>query len=308
MHMPHTRRGGAGLAAAIVVASLLAACSAAATPSPTPAQDPSALLAGSLAATSQVSGPLDITLSLAGKVAESDGTTADVSGSSLTATIDRANSQGELTVDLKGVQAGNDVKADVRVVGGTAYVQASPLGASWYSLPLAAAKAMVPSALPVPSAMPSFDPSAMLAPLLKNPGVTIASGGTQQLDGRDQDVVTVTVTGSTVAAWLAQAESTAGSAALPVPLPSVAPGMPDIPLTIWIDHQTDQLSKLSTTITEGGSSLTLSLTITAHSGSVSIQAPPADQTQSASQLLQMFMGSGGAGSNPFRNLFGSPTP
>jgi hypothetical protein len=148
----------------------------------------------------------------------------------------------------------------------------------------------------------------MLAPLLKNPGVTITSGGTQQLDGRDQDVVTVTVTGSSVTAWLAQAESMAGSAALPVPLPSVAPGMPDIPLTIWIDQQTDQLSKLSTTITGGSSSLTLALTITAHSGSVSIQAPPANQTQDASQLLRMFMRSGGAGGNPFGNLLGSPTP
>jgi len=308
MHTPYTHRRPAVLASAIVVASLLAACSAGATPSPTPAPDPSALLAGSVAATSKLSGPLDVALTLDGKLVQSDGTTADISGSSLAATIDRAGNQGELTVDLKGVQAGGDVKADVRVVNGTAYVQASPLGASWYSLPLAAAQALVPSALPVPSAMPSFDPSAMLAPLLKNPGLTITSGGTQQLNGRAQNVVTVTITGSTVAAWLAQAESMAGSAALPVPLPSVAASMPDIPVTIWIDQQTNELSKLSTTITDAGSSLTLALTITAHSGSVSIQAPPADQTQDASKLLQMFMGSGGAGGNPFGNLFGSPAP
>ena len=87
----------------------------------------------------------------------------DVSGSSLVATIDQAGKQGELTVDLKGVQATTDVKADLRVVGGTAYVQASLIGDTWYALPLSAAEALMPSAVPAPSAVPSFDPSAMLA-------------------------------------------------------------------------------------------------------------------------------------------------
>jgi hypothetical protein len=306
MHLPNPHRAGARLAAAIVVASIFTACSAAAAPSSTPPPDPSALLTGSLAATSKLSGPLDITLTLDGKLAQSGGTTTDVSGSSLVATIDRAGNQGELTVDLKGVQATTDVKADVRVVGGTAYVQASPLGATWYSLPLSAAEALMPSAVPVPSAVPSFDPSAMLAPFLKDPGVKITTAGVQQLDGRDQDVVTMTLAGSSVAAWLTQAESMAGTSG--VPLPSVAPTMPDIPVTFWIDRQSNQLSKVSTTITDSGSTLTVALTIKAHGGSVSIQAPPADQTQDASQLLQMLMGSGSGGANPFGNLFSSPAP
>jgi len=202
------------------------------------------------------------------------------------------------------VQATTDVKADVRVVGGTAYLQASPLGATWYSLPLSAAAGLVPSAAPLPSTVPSFDPSAMLAPFLKDPGVKITTAGVQQLDGRDQDVVTITLAGSSVATWLTQAESMAGTSG--VPLPSMAPSMPDIPVTFWIDRQSSQLSKVSTTISDSGSALTVALTIKAHSGSVSIQAPPADQTQDASQLLQMLMGSGGA--NPFGNLFSSPAP
>jgi hypothetical protein len=92
-----------------------------------------------------------------------------------------------------------------------------------------------------------------------------------------------------------------------VPLPSLAPTMPDIPVTFWIDQQSNQLSKVSTTISDSGSTLTLALTVKAHSGSLAIQAPPAGQTQDASQLLQMLMGSGG-GANPFGNLFASPAP
>ena len=306
MHLPNPHRAGAQLAAAIVVASIFTACSAAAAPSPTPPPDPSALLTGSLAATSKLSGPLDITLTLDGKLAQSGSATMDVSGSSLVATIDQAGKQGELTVDLKGVQATTDVKADLRVVGGTAYVQASLIGDMWYALPLSAAEALMPSAVPAPSAVPSFDPSAMLAPFLKDPGVKITTAGVQQLDGRDQDVVTMTLAGSSVAAWLTQAESMAGTSG--VPLPSVAPTMPDVPVTFWIDRQTSQLSKVSTTITDNGSTLTVALTIKAHGGSVSIQAPPADQTQDASQLLQMLMGSGSGGANPFGNLFSSPAP
>ena len=306
MHLPNPYRVGARLAAAMVVASLFTACTAGATPSPTPPPDPSALLTGSLAATSKLSGPLDITLTLDGKLAQSGGATMDVSGSSLVASIDAAGNQGELTLDLKGVQAATDVKADVRVVGGTAYVQASPLGATWYSLPLSAAEGLMPSAVPVPSAVPSFDLSAMLAPFLKDPGVKVTTAGVQQLDGRDQDVVTMTLAGSSVAAWLTQAESMAGATG--VPLPSVAPTMPDIPVTFWIDRQSNQLSKVSTTITDSGSTLTVALTIKAHSGSLSIQSPLADQTQDASQLLQMLMGSGAGGANPFGNLFSSPAP
>ncbi len=306
MYLPHARRGGVRLAAAVVVASLFAGCGAAATPSPTPVQDPSALLGTSLAATAKLTGPIDVTLSLDGKLAQSDGTTSDVSGSTVVATIDRAAAQGELTLDLKGVQGATDIKADVRVVNGTAYVQADMLGATWYSLPLSAAEALIPSAVPVPSAMPSFDPAAVLAPLLKDPGLKITSGGVQQLDGRDQDVVTVTLSAASIASWAAQAEAMAGTSG--VALPSIAPNIPDIPVTVWIDRQTQQLSKISTSITDSGSSLTVAITIKAHSGSVSIQAPPADQTQDASQLLQMFMGSGSGGANPFGNLFGSPAP
>jgi hypothetical protein len=76
--------------------------------------------------------------------------------------------------------------------------------------------------------------------------------------------------------------------------------MPDLPVTFWIDRQSGQLSKVSTTVTDSGSTLTVALTIKAHSGSLSIQAPPAGQTQDASQLLQMLM----SGGNPF----GAPTP
>jgi len=190
-------------------------------------------------------------------------------------------------------------------VGGTAYVQASPLGPTWYSLPLTAAEGLVPSTAPVPSAVPSFDPATILAPFLKDPGVVIALGNSQQLDGRDQDVVTMTVAGSTLAAWLTQAESMAGSSGMP--LPSVSPGMPDIPLTFWIDRQSNQLSKVSTTITDGSSTLTVALAIKAHVGTVAIQAPPADQTQDASVLLKSFMGAGD-GTNPFSTLFASPAP
>jgi hypothetical protein len=304
MHLPNPRRAGSRLVAGIFVASLVSACGAAATPSPTPPPDPSALLASSLGAMSKLSGPLDITLTVDGKLAQAGSATMDVSGSSLVATIDQAGKQGEVTLDLKGLQATSDIKADVRVVSGTAYLQASPFGATWYSLPLSAAESLVPSAVPAPSAVPSFDPSAMLAPLLKDPGVKITAAGIQQLDGRDQDVVTMTLAGSSIAAWLAQAESMAGTSG--VPLPSIAPSMPDIPVTFWIDRQSSQLSKVSTTITDSGSTLTVALTIKAHSGSVSIQVPPADQTQDASQLLKMLMGSGGA--NPFGNLFPSPAP
>jgi hypothetical protein len=151
----------------------------------------------------------------------------------------------------------------------------------------------------VPSAIPSFDPSTMLAPFFRDPGVKITSGGVQQLEGRDQDVVMVTVAGSSVSAWLTQAESMAGTSS--VPLPSLPPTMPDIPVTFWLDHASGQLSKVSTTIADGASTLTVALTIKTHGGSVSIQAPPADQTQDASQLLQMVMGAGG-------NPFASPAP
>lgn len=306
MHLPNPHRAGARLATAMVVASLLAACSAGATPSPTPPADPSALLTRSLAATSRLSGPLDVTLTLDGKLAQSDGTTMDISGSTLVVSVDQAGKQGELIMNLKGVPAATDINADVRVMGGTAYLQASPLGATWYSLPLAAAEGLVPSTPPVASAQPSVDPAAMLAPLLKDPGVKITSGASQQLDGRDQEVVTVTVSGSSLATWLTQAETLAGTTG--VPLPSVAPGMPDLPVTFWIDSQSNQLSKVSTTLTDSGSSLTLALTIKAHAGSLSIQAPPAGQTQDASQLLQLLMGSGSGGANPFGNLFASPAP
>jgi hypothetical protein len=310
MHLPSLHRAGNRVASAIIAASLLAACTGSATPSPTPTPtppaDPAALLGGSLAATSKLSGPLDITVTLDGKLAQTGGTTMDISGSTLVLSMDAAVKQGELTLDLKGVQGATDVKADVRVVGGVAYLQASPLGATWYSLPLSAAEGLVPSGLPSPSAVPSFDPSAMLAPLMADPGVKIVSGGTQQLDGRDQDVVTMTVAGSSVAKWLASAESMAGTGA--VPLPSLPPTMPDIPVTFWIDRESGQLSKVSTAIADAGSSLTLAVTIRAHSGSLSIQAPPADQTQDASQLLQMLMSSGSGGANPFGNLFASPAP
>lgn len=299
MHLPNPHRAGSLLAAAIVVASVLTACNASAAPSPTPPPDPSALLTRGLAAMSKLSGPLDMTLTLDGKLAQAGGPAVDVSGSNVSATIDAAGNQGEVTLDLKGVQAATDIKADLRVVGGTAYVQASPLGATWYSLPLSAAEALVPSAAPVPSAIPSLDPSTMLAPFLKDPGVKITSGGVQQLDGRDQDVVMLTVAGSSVAAWLTQAESMAGTGSMP--LPSLPPTMPDIPVTFWLDRASGQLSKVSTTIADAASTLTVGLTIKAHSGSVSIQAPPADQTQDASQLLQMVMGAGG-------NPFASPAP
>ena len=304
MHLPNPRRAGSRLVAGIFVASLVSACGAAATPIPTPPPDPSALLASSIGAMSKLSGPLDITLTVDGKLAQAGSATMDVSGSSVVATIDQAGRQGEVTLDLKGVQATSDVKADVRVVSGTAYLQASLLGATWYSLPLSAAEGLVPSAVPPASAVPSFDPSALLAPMLKDPGVKITSAGVQQLDGRDQDVVTMTLAGSSIATWLTQAESMAGTSG--VPLPSIAPSMPDIPVTFWIDRQSSQLSKVSTTITDSGNTLTVALTIKAHSGSVSIQVPPADQTQDAAQLLKMLMGSGGA--NPFGNLFPSPAP
>jgi hypothetical protein len=297
--LPRPHRAGTRIAAAIIVAGVVAACNAAATPSPTPPPDPSALLTQGIAATSKLTGPLDMTLSVDGKLAQSGAAVMDVSGSNLVATIDTAGNQGEVTVDLKGVQAATDIKADLRVVGGKAYVQASPLGAMWYSLPLSAAEGLVPSSAPVPSTIPSFDPSTMLAPFLKDPGVKITSGGVQQLDGRDQDVVTVTVAGSSVAAWLAQAESMAGTSA--VPLPSLPPTLPDVPVTFWFDHASGQLSKVSTTIADASSTLTVALTIKAHSGTLSIQAPPADQTQDASQLLQMVMGAGG-------NPFASPAP
>ena len=299
MRLPRPNRAGTRIAAAIIVAGVLAACNAAAAPSPTPPPDPSALLTQGIAATSKLTGPLDITLSLDGKLAQSGAAAMDVSGSNLVATIDTAGNQGEVTVDLKGVQAATDITADLRVVGGKAYVQASPLGATWYSLPLSAAEALVPSSAPVPSAIPLFDPSTMLAPFLKDPGVKITSGGVQQLDGRDQDVVTVTVAGSSVATWLAQAESMAGTSA--VPLPSLPPTLPDVPVTLWFDHASGQLSKVSTTIADASSTLTVALTIKAHSGTLSIQAPPAGQTQDASQLLQMVMGAGG-------NPFASPSP
>jgi hypothetical protein len=299
MRLPRLPRAGTRIATAIIVAGVLAACNAAATPSPTPPPDPSALLTQGIAATSKLTGPLDMTLSVDGKLAQSGAAVMDVSGSNLVATIDTAGNQGEVTVDLKGVQAATDIKADLRVVGGKAYVQASPLGATWYSLPLSAAEGLVPSSAPVPSTIPSFDPSTMLAPFLKDPGVKITSGGVQQLDGRDQDVVTVTVAGSSVAAWLAQAESMAGTSA--VPLPSLPPTLPDVPVTFWFDHASGQLSKVSTTIADASSTLTVALTIKAHSGTLSIQAPPADQTQDASQLLQMVMGAGG-------NPFASPAP
>lgn len=299
MHQSTLSRATARLAAAIMGASLLAACGGGATPSPTPPPDPSALLATSLAATSKLSGPIDIALTLDGTLVQSGSPAMNISGSSIVATIDGAGNQGEVKLVLKGVQGTADVNADFRVVGGIGYLQVSPLGATWYSLPLAAAEGLVPSSAPAPSAIPSPDPAAILAPFLKDPGVKVTSGGIQQLDGRDQDVVTVTVTGSSVSAWLAQAAAMAGTGA--VPLPSMPATMPDIPVTFLIDHQSSQLSKVSTTFAEGGSSLTLALTIKAHSGSVSIQAPPADQTQDATQLLQMIMAGGGS-------PFGSPAP
>ena len=306
MNLSNPRRVAVRLSAAIVAASLVAACGAAATPAPTPPPDPSALLGNSFAATSKITGPIDITLTLDGKLAQSGAAPMDISGSSLVASIDTAGEQGEVTVDLKGVQGATSITADLRVLKGTAYVQAGPLGATWYSLPLSAAEALAPSALPAASAIPSFDPATIFAPFLKDPGVKIEMGSGQQLDGRDQDVVTVTITGATLASWITQAASMAGTTG--VPLPSVAPDMPDLPVTFWVDHQSGQLSKVSTTISDSGSTLTVALTIKAHAGSLAIQAPPADQTQDASQLLQMVMGAGGGGANPFGNLFASPAP
>jgi hypothetical protein len=84
-------------------------------------------------------------------------------------------------------------------------------------------------------------------------------------------------------------------------MPSLPPTLPDVPVSFWFDHASGQLSKVSTTIADASSTLTVALTIKAHSGTVSIQAPPADQTQDASQLLQMVMGAGG-------NPFASPAP
>src|SRR5512140_620010 len=299
MHLPTIHSAGTRLATAIVAVSVVAACNSAATPSPTPPPDPSALLTQGLAATSKLSGPIDLVLTLDGKLAQAGGATIDVSGSNLTAIIDAAGKQGEVTLDLKGVQGATDIKADLRVTGGTAYAQGSPIGATWYSLPLSVAEGLVPSSAPVPSAIPSFDPSTMLAPFFKDPGVKITSGGVQQLDGRDQDVVMLTVAGSSVSAFLTQAESMAGTSS--VPLPSLPATMPDIPVTFWLDHASGQLSKVSTTIADASSSLTVALTLKAHAGSVAIQAPPADQTQDASQLLQVLMGAGG-------NPFASPAP
>jgi hypothetical protein len=299
MNQSTLSRATARLAAAIMATSLLAACGGGATPSPTPPPDPSALLATSLAATSKLTGPIDIALTLDGTLVQSGSPAMNLSGSSIVATVDAAGKQGEVTLVLKGVQGTGDINADVRVTGGTAYLQVSQLGATWYSLPLAAAEGLVPSSAPAPAASPSSDPAAMLSQFLKDPGVKITSGGIQQLDGRDQDVLTVTVTGSTVSALVAQAAGMAGSGV--VPLPSVPATMPDIPVTFWIDHQSSQLSKVSTTFADGGSSLTVALTIKAHSGSVSIQVPPADQTQDATQLLQMFGAGGGL-------PFGSPAP
>ena len=304
-HLPTTRRAR-GPIAALAAAILLAACSAAATPSPTPPPDLSTLLTGSLAATSKLSGPLDLTLTIDGQLAQTEGPSMDISGSKLVVSMDQAGGQGEVTLDLKGAQPTGDITADVRVVGGSAYLQASPIGTTWYSLPLATAEGLVPSTVPVPSAVPSLDPSAMLAPYLKDPGVQITSGGTRQLDGRDQDVVLVTVSGTTISSWLATLGSMAGSSV--VPLPSLPPTMPDIPVTFWIDHQSNQLSKVSTTISDSGSTLTLALTITAHAGALTVQVPPADQTQDAGKLLQMLMGSGAGGANPFGDLFASPAP
>ncbi len=299
MHQSTLSRATARLAAALMGASLLAACGGGASPTPPP--DPSALLATSLAATSKLSGPIDIALTLDGTLVQSGSPAMNISGSSIVATIDGAGKQGEVTLVLKGVQGTADVNADLRVVGGIGYLQVSSLGEGWYSLPLTAAEGLVPSTVPGPSAIPSSDPAAMLAPFLKDPGVKVTSGGIQQLDGRDQDVVNVTVTGSTISALVAQAAGMAGTGA--VPLPSMPATMPDIPVTFWIDHQSSQLSKVSTTFAEGGSSLTLALTIKAHSGTVSIQAPPTDKTQDATQLLQMLM-SGAGGGLPF----GSPAP
>ncbi len=304
-HLPTFRRSR-GPSAVLAAAIMLAACSAAATPSPTQPPDLSALLTGSLASTAKLSGPLDLTLTIDGQLAQSGGPSMDISGSKLVVSMDQANKQGELTLDLKGVQPSGDITADVRIVGGSAYVQASPIGATWYALPLARAEDLIPSTVPVPSAVPSLDPSAMLAPYLQNSGVKITSGGTQQLDGRDQDVVVVTVSGTTISSLLATLGSMAGSSL--VPLPSLPPTMPGVPLTFWIDHQSNQLSKVSTTISDSESTLTLALTISAHAGALTVQAPPADQTQDAGKLLQMLMGSGSGGANPFGNLFASPAP
>ena len=181
MHLQNRNRLAARLTAVATVAALVAACSAGATPSPTPSPtpppDPSALLTGSLAATSKLAGPLDITLALDGKLAQSDGTTMNISGSNLTVAMDPAGQQGELTLDLKGVQGATDITADVRVVGGTAYLRPARSGQRGTRCRSPTAEGLVPSALPVPSAAPSLDPAAMLAPLLKDPGITITSGG-----------------------------------------------------------------------------------------------------------------------------------
>src|ERR1035437_7975462 len=79
MHLPNPYRAGARLAAAVVIASLLTACGSGATPSPTPSPtpppDPSALLTGSLATTLKLSGPLDITLTLDGKLVQAGSAT-----------------------------------------------------------------------------------------------------------------------------------------------------------------------------------------------------------------------------------------
>lgn len=286
------------IAAPIVVAGLLAGCGAGATPTPPP--DPTALLTSSAEATSKLSGPLDLAITFDGKIVES-GKTTELSGSKITAAFDRDGKQADVNVTIKGVEASGDFTAALRVVNDTAYVQAAMLGPSWYSLPLSTAESLMPSAAPEAS----MDPKTVLDPLTKDSGVKITYAGTEQLDGRDQHKITVTVTGASASKFLSEASSLTGGAA---PLPSME-AVPDVTVNVWIDRQSGAFSKATTTISDtAGSSLSIAVTLKAHSGSLSVQAPPADQVQPAEQLLQMFMGLSGSGGNPFGDLFGTPAP
>ena len=291
------------LLAPVALATLLAGCGASATPSPTPPPDPTLLLTSAVAATSTTTGPIDLGVTLDGKILES-GKTTDISGSSLSATIDTANKQAEVAVTLKGVQGTGDLTGTLRVVADIAYVQVSLLGPTWYSLPLSAASQLAPSTAP----QASLDPGKVFGSLLTDPSVKITYVGTGQLNGRDQNEVAVLVPGKTLATWLSTAESMAGTSGVAgaVPLPSMGT-VPDVTVNVWIDRQSGAFSKASTTLSDSGSTVTIGVTLKSHEGTVSIQAPPADQTQSAEQLLSTLMG-GGSGTNPFGGLSGSPTP
>lgn len=296
-----TRHAAAGrIAATIAVAGLLAGCGAGATPTPPP--DPTALLTSSVQATSKLTGPLDLAVTFDGKIVEG-GKTTTLSGSQITASFDGAAKQADVNVTIKGIEGTGDFTAAVRVVNDTAYLKAGMLGESWYSLPLSTAEGMMPSAAPEAS----VNPAAMLDPFTKDPGVKVTYAGTEQIDGRDQHKITITVTGASAAKWLSEASSMAGSAAMPLPSMDT---VPDVTVNVWLDRQSGAFTKATSTFSDSaGSSLTIAATLKAHQGTLSVQAPPADQVQPAEQLLQMFLGlSGGGGQNPFGDLFGSPAP